>query len=217
MTQATAMALDLQTEYTEHTEPIDQRVRLHDISWEDYEALLAMRGESSALRVTYLEGELEIMAPSLNHEFLKKRLARLLEAYAEVMGIELEGYGSWTVKKEQKQRGVEPDECYVIGVGETPPERPDIAIEVVWTSGGIDKLEVYRGLAVPEVWVWQNNTLRFYSLHGANYVPSPRSGLLPELDPAAMIRFMNAPSQTQAVSGFRQVLLAESDRAEVTE
>ena len=65
MTPATALAVDL---HTEPTEPIDQRVRLHDISWEDYEALLAMRGESSALRVTYLEGELEIMAPSLNHE-----------------------------------------------------------------------------------------------------------------------------------------------------
>jgi hypothetical protein len=32
-----------------------------------------------------------------------------------------------------------------------PPQVPDIAIEVVWTSGGIDKLEVYRGLDVPEV------------------------------------------------------------------
>ena len=205
MTQATALASDLHTEHTEH---IDQRVRLHNISWEDYETLLVMRGESSALRVTYLEGELEIMSPSIDHESLKTRLARLLEAYAEVVGIELEGYGSWTVKKAQKERGVEPDECYVVGVRETPPERPDIAIEVVWTSGGIDKLEVYRGLEVPEVWIWQNNALRFYILRGTDYVPSPRSGLLPELDPALLARFMSGQSQTQAVRGFRQALLA---------
>ncbi|HYQ91776.1 MAG TPA: Uma2 family endonuclease, partial [Candidatus Competibacteraceae bacterium] len=153
MTQATAVASAF------NTEQIDQFVRLHNISWEDYEALLAMRGEDGGLRVTYLEGELEIMTPSINHESLKKRLARLLEAYAEVMGIELEGYGSWTLKKAKKKRGVEPDECYVVGVGETPPERPDIAIEVVWTSGGMDKLEVYRDLEVPEVWIWQDNAL----------------------------------------------------------
>jgi hypothetical protein len=47
MTQATALASDLHTEHTEH---IDQRVRLRNISWEDYEALLAMRGESSGKR-----------------------------------------------------------------------------------------------------------------------------------------------------------------------
>ena len=201
MTQATALAPAF------NTDPIDQFVRLHNVSWEDYEALLVMRGENGGLRVTYLEGELEIMTPSINHESLKKTLARLLEAYAEVMGIELEGYGSWTVKKEKKQRGVEPDECYVVGARETPPERPDIAIEVVWTSGGMDKLEVYRGLEVPEVWIWQDNALRFYRLQGTAYVVIPRSRILPELDPALIARFMGAQSQTQAVRGFRQALL----------
>lgn len=201
MTQATAVAPAF------NTDPIDQFVRLHNISWEDYEALLAMRGESGALRVTYLEGELEIMTPSINHESLKKTLARLLEAYAEVKGIDLEGYGSWTLKKAKKKRGVEPDECYVVGARETPPERPDIAIEVVWTSGGMDKLEVYRGLEVPEVWIWQDNTLRFYRLQGTEYVVGTRSQLLPELDPALIARFMGAQSQTQAVRGFRQALL----------
>ena len=201
MTQATAVASAF------NTEQIDQFVRLHNVSWEDYEALLAMRGENGGLRVTYLEGELEIMTPSINHESLKKRLARLLEAYAEVMGIKLEGYGSWTLKKAKKKRGVEPDECYVVGAGETPPERPDIAIEVVWTSGGMDKLEVYRDLEVPEVWIWQDNALHFYSLQGTDYAVIPRSRILPELDPALIARFMGAQSQTQAVRGFRQALL----------
>jgi len=34
-------------------------------------------------RVTYLQGKLELMSRSINHELLKKMLARLLEAYAE--------------------------------------------------------------------------------------------------------------------------------------
>ena len=59
---------------------VDQRVTLHGVSWADYEALLAMRGESSGTRVTYLEGELELMTPSINHEAIKTRLGRLLDA-----------------------------------------------------------------------------------------------------------------------------------------
>ena len=110
---------------------IDQRVRLHDVSWADYEALLRARGEQSGVRVSYLEGELELMTPSVDHESLKKRLARLIEAYAEEADIELEGFGSWTVKSEHKKRGVEADECYVIGPITEPPRIPDIAVEVV--------------------------------------------------------------------------------------
>jgi hypothetical protein len=56
---------------------------------------------------------------------------------------------SATVVLEDKQveRGVEPDECYVLGdVAE--PARPDLAIEVVWSSGGINELEIYRKLGV---------------------------------------------------------------------
>ncbi len=134
---------------------IDQRVRLHDIAWEDYERLLAARGDQCGVRVTYLEGELEFMTPSIDHESLKTRLARLLEAYAETVGIELEGFGSWIVKSEPRARGVEADECYIVGPITETPQRPDIAIEVIWTSGGLDKLEVYRGLEVSEVWIWQ--------------------------------------------------------------
>ena len=166
-------------------ERIDQRVRLHDIDWAGYESFLTLRGEQGGTRVTYLDGELELMSPSINHELLKKTLARLLETYAEERGIELNGYGSWTVKSAGTKRGVEADECYVVGPREALPEIPDIAIEVVWTSGGIDKLEVYRGLGVPEVWFWRNGTLRFFLLQDQAYLPSARSHLLPYSRPRA--------------------------------
>jgi Uma2 family endonuclease len=99
------------------------------------------------------------MTPSIDHESLKKRLARLLEIYAE-----LEGYGSWTLKEQAKRLGVEADECYVLGPSDQPRRIPDIAIEVVWTSGGLDKLEAYRRLGVPEVWFWQDGALRVFLL-----------------------------------------------------
>jgi len=185
---------------------VDQHVILHGLRWADYEALLAMRGDSPGTRITYLEGELELMAPSIDHEQFKIRLGRLLIAYAEARGIALEGFGSWTLRAEARERGVEPDECYTLGVPQTRPERPDIAVEVVWAAGGLDKLEVYRGLGVPEVWIWRDGTLRFHLLRGDAYVAAPRSERLPGLDPALIGRCMEASSQTRAVAMLREAL-----------
>jgi Uma2 family endonuclease len=192
----------------------DQRVCLHDIGWEDYEALLALRGERAGLRITYLKGELELMSPSVTHEGYKTRLGRLLVAWAEERGIELEGFGSWTVKAKAVERGAEPDECYLIGPLAGEPQVPDIAIEVVWTAGGIDKLEVYRGLRVPEVWFWKDGALRFFALEGQGYLACPRSRLLPGLDPALIARCMGEASQTQAVRTLRTALRAPPETAE---
>ncbi|WP_133510945.1 Uma2 family endonuclease [Candidatus Thiosymbion oneisti] len=209
LTQDSALVTDQMDRLADH---IDQRVHLHDIAWEDYERLVAARGDQCGVRVTYLEGELELMAPSIHHESLKTRLARLVEAYAETVGIELEGYGSWTVKSEPQARGFEADECYVIGPIEELPEIPDIAIEVVWTSGGIDKLEVYRGLGVPEVWAWQAGSLRFFLLQGDGYLTGTRSRLLPDLDPALIARCMAQESQTRAVRALRSALGEKIER-----
>ena len=49
----------------------DHIVVLHDVTWEDYERVLEIRGEHSAPRLSYLEGELEIMSPGQDHEFIK--------------------------------------------------------------------------------------------------------------------------------------------------
>lgn len=181
---------------------LDQRVTLRGIRWQDYEALLAMRGESSATRLTYLEGELELISPSFDHE----TLGRLIEAHAEERGLDLIGCGSWTVRKETQARGVEADESYILGPIQDPPDRPDLAVEAISTSGGIDKLEVYLGLDVPEVWFWRDGALHIYLRDGEAYRRSPRSRLLPDLDPDLIVRFMSYPSQTQAVRGLRTAL-----------
>lgn len=182
---------------------VDERVRLHGVPWADYERLLEIRGESAVPRMTYLQGELELMTPSHPHERIKKMLARLLEAWAEEQGIELEGVGSWTVKSREAERGAEADECYCLGPIADEPRRPDLAIEVVWTSGGVDKLEVWRGLGVPEVWIWQDDALRFFRLEGGAYAPRARSDLLPGIDPDLLLRCMAEPTQTAAVRALR--------------
>src|SRR3954467_11431110 len=148
-----------------------------------------MRGERGVPRVTYVEGVLELMSPSRFHETHKKRFARLLETWSEEMGVKLEGVGSWTLKKQEADRGAEPDECYTINrVPESDEDRPDVAIEVIWTSGGINKLEVYRKLGVREVWFYERGTLRFFTLQEEQYTEISRSELLPAVDPELLVR-----------------------------
>jgi len=185
---------------------IDQRVRLTGVAWGDYQRLLDLRGERAVPRLTYLAGELELMSPSVYHESMKKRLARLVEDYARLCDIIVEGFGSWTLHNEEQERGAEADECYVMGPLSDTPTLPDFAIEVVWTRGGIDKLEVYRGLGVPEVWVWQEGRLRFYTLGDDGYQSAVRSRFLPGLDPRLLEECMAAASQNEALTALRSRL-----------
>lgn len=185
----------------------DQRVRLHGLRWRDYEALLEIRGDSAAVRISYLEGEVELMTPSDEHEDDKTRSARLIEAWSEEMEVDLDGVGSWTLKRKAAERGAEPDECYIVlAKHKARPSVPDFAIEVVRSSGGIDKLEICRLLGVTEVWFWEGGALRFHVLRGSRYVRATRSSLLPTLDPALIAKFMSRGTQPQAVREMRRAL-----------
>jgi Uma2 family endonuclease len=189
---------------------IDHFVYLRDVSFRAYEALLEMRGERSVPRIAYSQGVLELMTPSRFHEQDRKRFARLLEAWAEETGVQLEGVGSWPLKSRSEERGAEPDECYtvgrVVGDDEDDGDRLDIAIEVIWTAGGLDKLEIYRKLGVREVWFYERDTLTFFALRGESYEECPRSPLLPGADPDLFLRCMAESSQVAAVRALRAAI-----------
>ena len=203
MVAATPLALPHPATFAEDA---DQRVILHGVSWERYEALVALLGDDfPGLRVTYCEGALELMSPSRSHESIKKTFARLIETYATEMEIELEGYGSTTFRKGAKERGAEPDECYTVGV---MGEIPDIAFEVVSTSGGLDKLTVYQGLGVPEVWFWEAGAITLHRLGPEGYREASGSRFLPDLDVAELVRFLDLPTQTRAARAYRDALRA---------
>jgi len=174
------------------------------VSWEDYEHLLELRGDKSAPRITYLEGTLEIMAPSRQHEGIRSLIGSLVEAWCIDRGIELMPYGSWTLKERKEERGVEPDECYVFGT--EARARPQLAIEVEWTSGGLDKLEVYKRLGVGEVWHWRKGVIQVFVLEGDGYRESERSLVLPDLDLQLLASFLDRPTLTTAVREFRAAL-----------
>ena len=181
----------------------DQRVILNGIDWWQFETFLAIRGDRAGVRVTYLEGQLEIMSPSRTHEQLKTLIARLLEAWADQKGLVFEGYGSLTMRNAPKLRGIEPDECYAVGAAK---DSPDLAVEVIWTHGGLDKLNVYRGLGVREVWIWKKDELRAYELRGDQYVEISQSVVIPGLAPSFIQEFLDCETQTEAVRKMRSAL-----------
>ncbi len=185
----------------------ESRIVLDGASWADYQRLLELRGERSVPRLTYLEGRLEIMSPSRPHENWKSRIGCLVEAWCLERGVEFSPYGSWTIENKQADRGAEPDECYVFGVVEEP-EKPDLAIEVVWTSGGIDKLEVYRKLAVQEVWFWKEGRIQVFVLRAESYEEVEASEVLPEIDLAQLESFLDRPTASQSIREYQAALRA---------
>lgn len=197
-----APALDLHA-IPDTVPDVDQRVILHGLDFRTYCAVRELL-DGPGIRLTYLCGALEIMSPSRRHEDFKKRIARLIELFALERDIALYGYGSTTFRREAAERGLEPDECYC--VGKDMVEFPDIALEVVVSSGGIDKLAVYQGLGVREVWFWKNDHFELHAFGTEGFHPLSRSALVPSLDFEALARFALHADQHQALVEYRAFL-----------
>jgi Uma2 family endonuclease len=194
------------TAWPEEPPPVprtDQSVVVNGVSWAGY-CLMRELLDSPGIRLAYLEGALEIRSPSPLHEYLKKQIARLLEVFSLEREVPLVGYGSTTFRREVRERGAEPDECYCIG--RELGDAPDIAIEVVLTSSGLNKLAIYAGLGVREVWFWRNQRFELHALEGEVYVPVEQSRLVPSLDFAVLAEFVRRPDQYGAALAFRDLL-----------
>jgi Uma2 family endonuclease len=180
--------------------PQDERlVTLPFITWEQFKAIEAQLQNNRGVRLTYLSGVMEIMSPiGGRHERVKRTLGLLLEAYMREKGIRFYASGGFTLEQEGYASGT-PDESYCIG---TDKEIPDIVIEIIITSGTIDRKELYKPLRVPEVWFWRSNQLRIFHLQGEDYQEVSRSEFFPELDKALLLRYIAHPDQYDAVNEF---------------
>src|SRR5687767_5382633 len=96
---------------TNHEQP--NRVVLHDISWETYLTIADALPERR-IRITYDRGEMEIMTVSTIHERFKSLFPVLLSAIAEVFGRNLNCFGSFTHRRKDLARALEPDQCFYL-------------------------------------------------------------------------------------------------------
>ncbi|MEO8700051.1 MAG: Uma2 family endonuclease [Kofleriaceae bacterium] len=183
----------------------DSRV-LMQVDWDGYQSLLALRGERRRPRLAYLDGVAELMTTSRDHERIKSRIGDVIRFYCVELGIPINPFGNWTLSDRSGDAGAEPDECFIFGADPETKPRPDLAIEVIWTSGGIDKLEIYRRLGVREVWFWDDDAISIYVLDVGAYSKRVHSVWLPDLATDVVRRLEQLGTLNEMVAALKATL-----------
>lgn len=191
----------------------ERRFLLTGVSWQFYETCLAEIGDRP-VRLTYYQGNIEMMSPSEEHERYKHLLRRLLDLFTFELGIPIRGVGSTTWRRQDADAGLEPDECYYIehepqvrgkrevDLAVDPP--PDLAVEIEITKSAIDRMAIYADLGIPEVWRFDGQTLSIHELGAdGSYHLRDRSRNLPALAPQELVRFLAAAHQTDETTWLR--------------
>ena len=193
----------------------DGLVVLPHVSWETYERLLADHLDASVPHFTYDRGVLEIVSPSTPHEEDNRTLALLVEVVAEELGIDVRNVGSTTFKREDLQRGFEPDSSFYIqhedrvsgrvqiDLAVDPP--PDLVIEIDVTNPLLDKRSVYAAMGIPEVWVLGRQGVAILRHDGDRFEDADRSLVLPPLDRAILDQFVAASRTLKRTAWLKQV------------
>jgi Uma2 family endonuclease len=181
----------------------EERFIVCGMGWRRYLALdEALGADRPNPRTYYLDGSLEIMTTSSEHERLKEWIGGFMDLYFDHIDAEIFTRGQATMRSVLAEAGAEPDKSWCLG---SEKESPDLVLEIALTSGGLDKLEIYRRFQVPEVWIWRKEKLEIHLLRGdgGGYIASPRSRLLPELDPDLIVRCLALPRWREARRAFR--------------
>jgi Uma2 family endonuclease len=201
--------------------PGGQHFVLDGVSWDYYDRTLReLERQHRHVRVTYDRGRLEFMTLTSLHEFIKKTMGRLVETLSVERGIPATGLGSLTCRREDLDRGLEPDECYYVATPPPPAEAqpidltvhppPDLAIEVDISASSVPRQPIYGALGVPEVWRFDGQAVLFLRRQSdGRYVRADESLAFPGLTPQQFNRFllMALPNrQFEAVVAFRDWL-----------
>lgn len=175
------------------------------VSWQQYEEIDKAFESIPGVKFRYLDGILEFMTISPENEDFKTTLRMLLEAYLRAKRIRFYGRGGPSLGSQELGVRSEPDESYNLN---TPKPYPDLIIEVIITSGGVDKLEGYRRMGVAEVWFWEDGVLSLYYLKadGSGYEKVDRSVVLPDLPIEIFCRYITYHDQFDAVDDFLAAL-----------
>ena len=183
----------------------DQRI-VHHGTWEQFKFIQKGFDGSPGVRLSYYDETIEILMPGREHELFASIIGYLVTTFLTEKGIFFQPTRSMTQEKEGVV-SAQADESYCI---ESVKTIPDLAIEVVFTSGGINKLERYKALGVLEIWFWEDGVLKLYHLQNGIYERIDRSQLpgLNDLDLVLLQRcILMAETDTgEAIRAFRREL-----------
>jgi Uma2 family endonuclease len=183
----------------------EQRVVYSGLSWERYLAIDKERSKDRSFpRFYYLDGDLEIMSTSEEHERLKMWIGDLIGDFFFESEMDVVPRGEATMRLELKKAGAEPDQSWCL---DRARKFPDLVVEIALSSGGIPKLDVYQRFKIPEVWIWRRQKLEIYVLENSGeYERASESKLLPRFDVTLLERCLGMDSWLQARRAFRAAL-----------
>ncbi len=183
----------------------DRQIVYTGITWQQFKLIQAGFAEAPGVRLSYFDRTIEILMPGRTHELFKSIIGMFVELFCLEMGVEFEPMGSMTHERDGEV-ALEADESYCFG---TSKAIPDLAIEVVLTSGSPEQLQRYRRLGISEVWFWQDGVFSLYHLRDdGQYAQINRSEItdLTTLDIDLLTRcvLMAETSRLNAANEFRQ-------------
>ncbi|MFB2921009.1 Uma2 family endonuclease [Aerosakkonema funiforme] len=181
----------------------DQRLVHFGMSWQQFKLLQESFADARGIRLAYYKGEIEIVTLSPDHESISRMITGLLIVYFLNKNIEFNPLGSFTQEKEEEV-SAQADESFAIG--SSTATKPDLVVEVIFTSGSDRKLKRYKVLGVPEVWFWEDGLFTLYRLMESGYERIERSEVLPDLDINLLTRCVMMASKLEALKAFQEAI-----------
>ena len=204
-----------------------EKVLFDEVSWDEYDWFDRQRKElGSGVRLTYADGRMELMTTSFFHDRSSERLNDIVKSLGVELDVPFEPAGRTTFRREDLDRGLEPDQCFYIqnvaavqGLREIdltihPP--PDLAVEIDHTRSSLPKQPIYAALGVPEVWRFDGTAVTFLVLQpGGVYQPQPTSRAFPAVGSADVTRVLLAEATShnaflRAVRAWAAALASQS-------
>jgi Uma2 family endonuclease len=165
--------------------------------------------------MTYDQGVLELVTPSLPHEKDALTIARIVDIVTAIIGVPILSAGGTTYRRNDLERGFEPDASFYIQheaqvrdrpeIDLTVDPPPDVVLEMEMSRSALDKLPLFASMGVPEVWRCDGQRVTILILEQDR---SPSSLALPVLTSDVLTRFLAesrtalSPDWFQAVSDW---------------
>jgi Uma2 family endonuclease len=168
-------------------------------------------------RLTYDQGVLELVTPSMPHDESARTLSNFVVIASGPLGIPIRDVGSTTFRRDDLERAFEADGSFYIqhvpqlrnkrkvDLSTDPP--PDLVIEMEFSRSALDKLRLFASMGIPEVWRCDGERVTFFLRGGDSYEESSYSKALPPLTSQVLTQFLQS-SRTMLSTEWQKAIYA---------
>jgi len=188
---------------------------LQDVSWETYRQLVEDQMGKRNLRLTYDDGDLEIMVVSYKHGSYSSYLELIVAAIADIYDIDFVPAGATTFRREKKKKGVEGDASFYFKnanivrakneIDLSVDPAPELVIEIDIMHGSLSKFPIFAGIGVEEVWRFDGKETRFYRLQNDDYKEVAESVCLPNVNSQTVTKLLFAAQEMKRSEWLRLI------------